>query len=152
MKKNHVILWILWGHNFTETWFERRHWEADMDCMWKRQKEESMAKGNERRNEMGACGLALLYPNMPSTVRQWAEERRDIITSPPGPSPCISVSSSSLAATETNERVFPADHSHPLLPVPCDRLSELKRGNRSRHKRDSLAYPSGAQLYKSVHT
>lgn len=87
---------------------------------------------------------ALLYPNMPSILSWRAEEHRDIIISPPGPSACISVSSSSLAATETNGRVFPADHSHPLLPVPCDRSSELKRGNRSQRKRDSLAYPSGA--------
>lgn len=87
---------------------------------------------------------ALLYPNMPSILSRRAEEHRDIIISPPGPSACISVSSSSLAATETNGRVFPADHSHPLLPVPCDRSSELKRGNRSQRKRDSLAYPSGA--------
>lgn len=87
---------------------------------------------------------ALLYPNMPSILSRRAEEHRDIIISPPGPSACISVSSSSLAATETNGRVFPADHSHPLLPVPCDRSSELKRGNRSQRKRDSRAYPSGA--------
>lgn len=56
----------------------------------------------------------------------------------PGPSPCINVSSSSLAATETNESVFPADHSHPLLPVLCDGSSALKRGNRSRRKRASV--------------
>lgn len=80
----------------------------------------------EKKKE-GKRGLALLWSNMPSVRSEQGEEHRDIIIPLPGPSPCISLSSSSLTATETNERVFPADHSHPLLPVPYDRSSELKR-------------------------
>lgn len=99
----------------------------------------------EKKKE-GKRGLALLWSNMPSVRSEQGEEHRDIIIPLPGPSPCISLSSSSLTATETNERVFPEDHSHPLLSVPCDRSSELKQGNRSQRKRDSLGYPSGVPL------